>query len=341
MQPNQEARGERMIRALYYSKDNKLRMDLKPMDVAFVLREPGGVLWVDFEGATPEESAPILLETFGFHPLAVDDALQESHLPKIDDWGSYLYIVLHTVLLDQRSGPNIHTQELDIFLGDNYIVTHHDEPIEVLNRTWDVLQRDRRHLQEGVDHLLYRLADEVATHYLTIMEQLDEGIDRLETEIFRSPRPPTLERIFAIKRSVLHLRRIVAPQREVLSKLARDDFAMIDQKDRVYFRDIYDHMVRLYDIIEGVRDLVSGSIDTYLSMTNNRMNEIMKTLTIITTVFMPLTFITGFFGMNFFGPVVQLPAWTGMPAFWITLFILFLTPLLMYLWMRGRGWMKI
>jgi magnesium transporter len=116
---------------------------------------------------------------------------------------------------------------------------------------------------------------------------------------------------------------------------------MIDEKDRIYFRDIYDHMVRLYDIIEGVRDLVSGAIDTYLSMTNNRMNEIMKTLTVITTVFMPLTFITGFFGMNFFGPVVPLPAWTSYPAFWLTLLILVLTPVGMYLWMRGRGWMKV
>jgi magnesium transporter len=330
-----------MIRALYFSKDEKLRMDLKPMDVAFVLREPDGLLWVDFEGASPEESEPILRETFGFHHLAVDDALQESHLPKVDDWGAYLYIVLHTVRLEKRDGvTDIATQELDIFLGDNYIVTHHDHPIEVLNRTWDLLQRDRRHLREGVDHLLYRLADEVANNYLSIMEQLDESIDHLEIEIFRNPRPQTLERIFALKRAVLRLRRTVAPQREVLSKLSRDDFAMIDEKDRVYFRDIYDHMVRLYDIIEGVRDLVSGAIDTYLSMTNNRMNEIMKTLTLITTVFMPLTFITGFFGMNFFGPVVSLPAWTNYPAFWLTLLILALTPLSMYLWMRGRGWMK-
>lgn len=329
-----------MIRVLYASTDGKLRTDLDPMDVAFALQDPGGLLWVDFEGATPEESEPILIQTFRFHPLAVDDALQESHLPKIDDWGSYLYIVLHTAAIDKIDGSQVDTQELDIFLGNNFIVTHHDQPIEVINRTWETVQRDRRHLQDGVDHLLYRLADETAARYLVLLETLDERIDLLETEIFRKPNAQTLEQIFQIKRAVLRLRRIVAPQREVFSRLSRDDYKMIDEKDRIYFRDIYDHMVRLYDIVEGVRDLVTGTLDTHLSMANNRLNDIMRTLTIITTLFMPLTFLTGFFGMNFFGPVEpELGWWTDRPALIITLLIILITPGAMYLFMRRRGWM--
>ena len=149
----------------------------------------------------------------------------------------------------------------------------------------------------------------------------------------------TLEKIFSIKRSVLYLRRILAHQREVLNKLARDEYDVIDAADRIYFRDVYDHLVRLYDITEGVRDLVSGALDTYLSVTNNRLNDVMKILTIITTLFMPLSFITGFFGMNFFQPATPLDIWTGLPAFLITLLVIILTPTMMFQWMRRRRWM--
>jgi magnesium transporter len=134
------------------------------------------------------------------------------------------------------------------------------------------------------------------------------------------------------------MRRILLPQREVLNKLARDDYRVIDPKDRVFFRDIYDHLVRLHDLNESLRDLVSGALDTYLSVVNNRMNEVMKTLTIITTLFMPITFVTGFFGMNFFEPAAQLIGWTGEQALSITLGILLALPLFMYLWMRRRTW---
>jgi len=125
----------------------------------------------------------------------------------------------------------------------------------------------------------------------------------------------------------------------VLNKLARDDIAVIDVRARVYFRDVYDHLVRLQDITESIRDLVSGTLDTYLSVINNRMNDIMKTLTLITTLFMPISFIASFFGMNFFGPVIDLPNWTGLPAFIITLALVFITPFSMYLWMRSKRWM--
>jgi magnesium transporter len=327
-----------MIRSLYFSKAGKLQTDLNQIDMAFSLHEQGGLLWVDFQGAPDEEAEPILTKTFGFHPLAIDDALQESHVPKLDDWGTYLYIVLHTVLFDSLEG-DVDTHELDVFLGANYMVTHHDEPIDAVDRVWSAVQRDERHMKSGPDHLLYRLVDEIAASYMPVVEQLDLSIDQLEDEIFNGRDVRALEKIFSLKRAVLYLRRILAPQGVVLNKLARDDYEVIDAADRVYFRDVYDHMVRLYDIIEGVRDLVSGTLDTYLSITNNRLNDVMKTLTLITTLFMPISFIAGFFGMNFFEPTTPLKIWTGRPAFIITLIILILTPMAMYLWMRRRKWM--
>ncbi len=327
-----------MIRSIYYTQAGKLDTNLNSIELAFTLHDPGGLLWLDFQGAPNEEAEPILLKTFGFHPLAVDDALSETHVPKLDDWGTYLYIVLHAVVYDPKEG-SVDTRELDVFLGGNFIVTHHDDPIESVDRLWSLIQRDDRYLKNGPDYLFYRLVDEVASSYMPVVDQLDLSIDQVEDEIFQGGDGRTLEKLFSIKRSVLYLRRILAPQREVLNKLARDEFDQIDPGDRIYFRDVYDHMVRLYDITEGVRDLVTGTLDTYLSVTNNRMNDIMKTLTLITTLFMPVSFIASFFGMNFFEPTTPLNVWTGRPAFWATILIIFLTPVGMYFWMRRRKWM--
>ena len=327
-----------MLRSLYCTQDGKVTTGLSQIDMAFALQDQAGLLWVDFEADSNEETEPILQKTFGFHPLAIEDALHQSHVPKLDDWGNYLYIVVHTVVYDEEH-QDVDTLELDIFIGKNYLVTHHDLPIEAVNRVWDAQQRDDRILKNGADHLLYRLMDEIVTSFMPVVEKLDLGLDQIEDEIFGKSAPDTLEKLFSIKRSVLYLRRILAPQREALNKLARDEYEAIDERDRIYFRDVYDHLVRMYDIIESVRDLVSGALDSYLSVTNNRLNDVMKTLTIITTLFMPISFIASFFGMNFFQPAYPLGAWTGGPAFLITMLIIVLTPVTMFLWMRRRRWM--
>jgi magnesium transporter len=171
-----------------------------------------------------------------------------------------------------------------------------------------------------------------------MVERIDEEIDAIEDEVFTRPRQDLLQRIFSLKRALVSMRRIIAPQREVLNKLARDDFDVVDERDRIFFRDIYDHLVRLHDLIESMRDLVSGALDTYLSVVNNRMNDVMKTLTVITTMFMPISFVTGFFGMNFFEPVASLTTWTNKLVFAITLTVFIVLPAGMYLWMRRRTW---
>ena len=328
-----------MIRSLYCTQDGQLRTDLRPDEFAVALQDAGGLLWVDFFGEPPEVCEPILRQTFGFHPLAVDDALEEAHVPKVDDWAKYLYIVLHAVVFNRQADRQLDTLELDVFLGRNYLVTHQTRQIATADRVWDASQRDERYLQKGAGHLLYRLVDDLVADYMPAIEELDEAIDQIEDQVFDNPNPSLLEHLLLLKRALLRLRRIVAPQREVLNKLARGDYAVIDPGDRVFFRDVYDHLVRLHDIAEGLRDLVSGVMDTYLSVVNNRMNEVMKTLTVITTLFMPLSFLTGFFGMNFFQPVASLPAWTDRLALGVLLAAMVMMPFGMYLWMRRRAWM--
>jgi magnesium transporter len=328
-----------MIRALYCPAGQALRQDLQPQDYAQALADEQGLLWVDFQGESPQVCEPILLNTFKFHPLAVDDALSETHVPKVDDWESYLYVVMHAISFELKDGGTIGTVELDVFLGKNYLVTHHDQPAPALERVWHSFPKDERRQKMGADHVLYSLADELAVDYVNVVQELDDEINAVEDQVFDRPDPAILERTFALKRAVLRVRRTVSPQREVLNKLARDDYAVIDAKDRVYFRDVYDHLVRLYDIIEGIRDLIAGVLDSYLSVINNRMNDIMKTLTIITTMFMPISFVAGFFGMNFFQPVEPIASVTRQTSLFVILALMVITPASMWLWMRRRGWM--
>jgi magnesium transporter len=327
-----------MIRSLFFEPGKDIRRNLPPEEFPKLIRNRRGFLWLDFVAEPPEICRPIL-EGFGFHPLAIDDALLETHVPKLDDWGDYLYIVLNYMKVTKDNDQwNPMVDELDVFLGSNYIVSHHDHPVTAVDETWKACDRDPRTLQLGPDHLLYKIADFIVADYMPIVEEIDEGINKVEDEVFDRSARRILERLFALKRVLLAMRRIILPQREVLNKLARDDYQVIDPKDRVFFRDIYDHLVRLHDINESLRDLVSGALDTYLSVVNNRMNEIMKTLTIITVLFMPLTFLTGFFGMNFFEPHGILLGWTSMPSFYIVLATTFVLPVIMYFWMRRDRW---
>ncbi len=327
-----------MVRSAFFTPGKPARTDISPDQFPRLLRDKRGLLWVDFTAESPETSQPIL-ESFNFHPLAIADALEQTHAPKIDDWSDYLYIVLNYMHLVKETEPwDTEIDELDIFLGRNYVITHHDNVIPSMDEAWMASQRDPRYSQDGADHLLYKIIDAIVTDYMPIIEKIDEEIDLIEDQVFDRPSSQTLARLFTLKRALLSMRRILLPQREVLNKMARDEYQVIDRKDRIFFRDIYDHLVRLHDVNESLRDLVGGALDTYLSVINNRMNEVMKTLTIITTLFMPLTFITGFFGMNFFAADPPQASWTTPVFFYGTLGLISLTPILMYFWMRRRTW---
>ena len=327
-----------MRRSLYRNAEGRIHQDLTLEQLAAALQDRQGLVWVDFVGESVEASEPVLRDVFHFHPLAIDDALRETHIPKVDDWTNYLYIAMYAVEFGRATQPRLQAHALDAFLGETYLVTHHDHSIAAVDRIWDRCRTDERLVGAGPDHLFYALSDEVIMAYMRTVEDLDQAIDELEDAVLARPSPETLQDVLSLKGSLLNLRRLVGPQREVFNKLARDEYAMIDPRDRIYFRDVYDHLVRLHDINESMRDQVGGALEIYLSVINNRMNEIMKTLTIITTLFMPISFLTGFFGMNFFGPVApRLEAWTGIPTFVIALAVLLLTPMGFYLWFRRRA----
>jgi magnesium transporter len=320
-------------------QDGKIEKELHRDRLAEVLRVQKGLLWVDVCAEPIETSEPLLRDTFGFHPLAVDDALRETHVPKVDDWGRYLYLVVYACQNDIKYVKQANFMELDVFLGRNFLVTYHEKTIPALDEVWEICPADERCQTRGAAYLLYMLMDALIDQYMRFVETIDDTMDEIEDQVFTEPEADILEVIFSLKRTLLRLRRIMMPQREVFNKLSRGDYTIIERINMFYFRDIYDHVVRLHDLTESMRDLVSGALDSYLSVVNNRMNEVVKTLTVITTLFMPLSFLTGFFGMNFFQAAFPLHAWTGKLAFVLTIIILLITPLGMVLWMRRRAWM--
>ena len=234
-----------MIRTFYFLPGEEPRTDIPVKDFSNCLSNPNALFWVDFIGEPDPSAEAILTGIFRFHPLAVDDALQETHTPKVDDWGDYLYIVLNAISIGSDDGLDIKINELDVFLGRNYVVTHHDVPIPALEKAWKSINSDKRYTSHGPDHLLYKIIDDLVADYWPLVETLDAEIDWIEDQVFTNAKPEMMERMFALKRALVALRRIITPQREVLNRLARDDFEVVDSKDRIFFRDIYDHLVRL------------------------------------------------------------------------------------------------
>jgi magnesium transporter len=335
-------RNESIIHLSYRDGTGVFHADWPRSRIEEAINDQGGLLWVDIHG--PEEHATPelhdwLCEHFHFHPLAVEDALREAHIPKVDDWGDYLYIVFHVARI-VRETEALELQELDIFLGRNYLITYHTAPLPILDQDRQSIERDPRdRLRLGPDHLLVRFLELAIDQSLAAIEDLDEQVDDIQNAVIENASPKNLKRIFRIKRSAIQLHKILSPQREVLNRLARDPFAAVQPKHRVYFRDLYDHVVRIHDISESLRDLISGTLETYLSVVSNRTNDIMKTLTIVTVMFMPMTFVVGFFGMNFFGEALALN-WPFPKdlLFWGSFAIMAISPCFIWFWARRKKW---
>jgi magnesium transporter len=332
-----------MIRVVYRDGSGNLHVDWPTSRIEEAVADQGGLVWVDIQG--PKHGHPDrqvedwLCGAFNFHPLAVEDALRETHLSKVDDWDSYLYLVFHVARIDSNSDI-LYLQEFDAFLGRNYVVTYHAGALEILDQDRANIERDPRdRLRHGADHLLIRFLELAVDQSLAVIEELDDRVDEIQNEVIANATPKVLQRIFRLKRSSIELHKSLAPEREVLNRLARDPYKPVQPKHRVYFRDLYDHVVRIHDISEGLRDLISGTLETYLSVVSNRTNDIMKTLTIVTVMFMPMSFLVGFFGMNFFGESLAFPGPFPRRALFVaSCLFMAISPCFIWIYARRKKW---
>ncbi len=260
----------------------------------------GRLVWVDLESPTPDEAA-VLLRVFRFHPVAVEDALEDVVHPKVDDYGKYLYVVLHGVLHDTLpEDGTVMMHEVDFFLGRELVVTHHEGVSMSCNKVWERVRRTPELFLGGCDLIFAAIVEAMIDRYMPVIEAFDERVDEMEDDVFRGKADATvLEKIFAYKRTALKLRRSVHPAREVIRNLSVGQYSLVSKEAQILLRDTYDHLFTIAELIETYRDLLAGTLEAHVSVTSNRLNIVMKRLTVITTVLMVVSFLAGFYGMNF------------------------------------------
>ncbi|MCC7417641.1 MAG: magnesium/cobalt transporter CorA [Acidobacteria bacterium] len=293
----------------------------------------GAFLWVDLSAPSSSESL-VLHDTFQFHPLSVEDAMSAVQFPKIEAYDGYLYIVLHGI--DFHGGrQGFATHDVDFFLGANFLVTIHDGHAASINELREHVMRNQKILSEGPVALFHRIVDSMVDHYRPEIEKLEDRLDLLEKEIFERPSATLARRILKEKREVATLRRIVIPQRDVVARLARRDFVDISTEMSFRFRDIYDHLVRVVDDTMLFQDRMTGMLDAHLTNASNRLNEVMKVLTIVAVLVGPPTLFAGVWGMN-----VPLPQFPGGEAaqFWWACGIMAALVAIMLIAFRRKRW---
>jgi magnesium transporter len=279
----------------------------------------------------------LLSDTFTFHPLSVEDARADLHYPKIEAYDGYLYAILHGI--DFRAGEQkkrFITHDVDFFIGPNYLVTVHDGSSRSIVEIQDNVARNHKILPEGPVALFHRIVDTMVDHYRPEFDKLEDRIDDLEKSVFeRQTKPDFIRQILSEKREVSTLRRILTPQRDVIARLARRDFVDISTDISFRFRDVYDHIQRLSDDAQIFQDRISGILDAHLTNVSNRLNEVMKVLTVMSTIVLPLTLVAGLWGMN-----VRLPHFPGGEAaqFWWISGMSAVIVVAMLAYFRGRKW---
>lgn len=284
-----------MIKNILY-EDGKIIVNSSIKSIKSALIS-GEKIWVDME-KPDEKEINLLRDVFRFHPLAIEDCVHRIQRPKVVNYKDYYFIVLNEFI-----GGDINKyftySEVYIFLGDNYIVTLHWNKLKVIGDTMERIANGPHIFEKGIDFILYNLFDTLVDDYFPLTDSIGDKIDDIEETILKEPNKQIQDDILVLKRNILKLRKVLSPQREVLNILLRHDFDLIHEENRLYYMDVYDHMLRIYDLLDTYTDLLASTMDLYMSQISNRMNEVMKVLTMITTIMMPLSLIAGIYGMNF------------------------------------------
>jgi magnesium transporter len=261
-------------------------------------RDSPATLWIDLEAPTADELR-LLEDPFAFHPLAIEDCLTPEHQPKIEDFGPYLFLIFRGIDLNPDV-EGFQTIKLAAFLGPNYLITYHRAPMRSIAAVREKYAHDETgQLFRGVDYLLYEILDHLIEFYFPVLEKIEDEIEAVEDRIFSRDDEETLETILGLKRRVLEIKRALTPHRELFGRIARNEFEEITPQTVVFYRDLYDSTYRLSEVADSYRDLLSGTLDAHISMISHRLNEVMKVLTMISTILLPLSFIAGVYGMNF------------------------------------------
>lgn len=332
--------GEKMaenIRITYLDYDEKdmIEKQVSKIEECFPFKSTPTVTWINIDGLHEIETIEKLGKEFDLHPLMLEDILHTEQRPKIEDFEKYLFIVLRMLSYNSETQA-VESEQLSIVLGPNYVISFQERVGDIFDPIRERIRNAKGRIRKmGPDYLCYSLVDAIVDNYFTILEKVGEKIESMEEELVSEPTENILQQIHSMKREMISLRRSVWPLRELISGLQRSESALIQESTGIYLRDVYDHTIQVIDTVESFRDMVSGMLDIYLSSISNKMNAVMKVLTIIATIFIPLTFIAGIYGMNFEN-MPELKLWWAYPLVWI---VMIAVAAVMLVYFRKKKWL--
>ena len=323
------------ITVIDYDEDHFEEKEISHADECFGLKDSPSVSWINVDGIHDGEVINAFSETFGLHPLVVEDVVHTGQRPKIEDYGDYIFMVFMMLQYDEER-KEIKGEQVSLILSDHFVLSFQERPGDIFDLIRKRIRNAKGRIRKmGTDYLAYSLVDAVVDHYFVILEKTGERIEELEESLTRNAKPETMQEIYRLKREMLYLRKSIWPLRESISGLEKSESPLIKKVTLKYLRDVYDHTIQIIDTVETFRDMLSGMHDIYLTGISNRMNEIMKVLTIIATIFIPLTFIAGIYGMNFkFMPELD---WRwGYPAVWLVVVTIVV---IMIIFFKRKKWL--
>lgn len=287
------------ITLIDYNETQFQEKEVKTIEECFPFKDMPTVSWINIDGLHEVDVIEKLGRHFDLHPLILEDIVNTEQRPKMEDFGSYVFIALKMLDYVQKENE-ISSEQVSLVLGSNFVISFQEREGDVFNPIRERIKNGKGRIRKmGADYLAYALVDSIVDNYFAILERFGEGIEDAEEDLVKMPTSGTLQSIHKLKREMIFLRKSVWPLREVVSGLERGETPLVHESTRVYLRDVYDHTIQVIDNVESFRDMVSGMLDIYLSSVSNRMNEVMKVLTIFASIFIPLTFIAGVYGMNF------------------------------------------
>ena len=334
-----------MLKSYYRKRDGSLTIDSTRESLKEALTDEENLVWVDIED--PEDSdIEVLLEIFGIHAMTVEDCIMPNTRPKIEQFDNYTFLILYTLAptisskkiedtLSAANGKRMEIVELDICLGRNYIITFHTDPIRTINVIRDKVEKKLPIISRGPDFLLYHIVDSLVDDYFPVVDNLDNKIDKMEEEILTEPSKDTLKNLYELKKDTMYLRRIIGPQRDTINLLIRNEFPFIKIHNQAYFRDVYDHMVRLSDLLDMCREITTSAVEIYMIVASNKLNDILKTLAILATIGTPPLIIASIYGMNF-KYMPELGFKYGYLIVWI---VMILSVVFMVIFFKKRKWL--
>ncbi len=324
---------ESQIRVIKYNDKEVVESTVQTVESALEFLDSSSVTWIDIAGLHNVSLIEDIGKAFKIHPLILEDIVQTSERPKLEEFDDYIFMVLRMFYLRDKTIVN---EQISIILGDNYVLTFQESPAEIFEPIRNRIRSKRfRITKQRADYLAYCIIDVIVDNYFAVLELLGEKTEFIEDALLMDPSHNILREIYKLKRELISLRRSVWPLRELINKLDRSESSLIKKTTKIFIRDVYDHTIQIIDTTENYREIISGMLDTYLSSLSNRMNEIMKTLTIIATIFIPLTFIAGIYGMNF-SYMPELRWHWGYFGVWLIMIII---AIVMILYFKRKKWL--